>query len=213
MTDLIQRAIDRSLGRIRTAFRAVLTNIVTDTPIQLMQAEALSGEQLQDNELMQHYGFTSAPLKDTQAIVLPIGGKTAHGIIIATEHTKYRLRGLKNGEVAIYDDQGQSIVLTRGGMVVDGAGLPILIRNTPSVTADTPSYHMTGNLQVDGDILNGGNVTTKGSNSTTGDMSSGGNITAKGNVRDLGGKSTMAEMRSTFNGHHHDNSSTPDRTM
>lgn len=213
MTDHIQRAIDRALGRIRTAFRAVLTNIASNTPIQLMQADALSGEQLQDNELMQHYGFTSVPLKGTQAIVLPIGGKTAHGIIIATEHTTYRLKGLKNGEVALYDDQGQSIVLTRGGIVIDGAGLPILIHNTPSVTADTPSYHMTGNLRVDGDISNGGDVTTEGSNSTKGDISSGGDIAAKGNVSDLNGKSTMSGMRNTYNSHHHDNSSAPDRSM
>ncbi len=34
---------------------------------------------------------------------------------------RYRLKGLQTGEVAVYDDQGQSVTLTREGIVVDGA--------------------------------------------------------------------------------------------
>ncbi|HBD3410308.1 TPA: baseplate assembly protein, partial [Escherichia coli] len=35
------------------------------------------------------------------------------------------------GEVAVYDDQGQSVTLTREGIVVDGAGKTITFRNAP----------------------------------------------------------------------------------
>ncbi|HAN6180371.1 baseplate assembly protein, partial [Escherichia coli] len=42
-----------------------------------------------------------------------------------------RLKGLQTGEVAVYDDQGQSVTLTREGIVVDGAGKTITFRNAP----------------------------------------------------------------------------------
>lgn len=186
--DMIARAIDRALGRVRTAFRAVLTAIDSTPPIQLIQGDALAGEQLQDNELMQHYGFTSSPLSGTQMAVLPIGGKTAHGIIIATEHTQYRLKGLENGEVALYDDLGQYILLSRDGIVIKGAGLPVTVLDTPSVTLDTANVHMTGNLKVDGSVV------------------------ADGDVSDHGSKS-MADMRSVFNGHRHANGPGPNQGM
>lgn len=210
--DIIQRAIDRAMSRVRMAFRTVMTGIDTKPPIQLVQADGMAGEQLQDNELMQHYGFTSVPLAGAQMVVLPIGGKTAHGIIIATEHTQYRLKALKNGEVALYDDQGQQIVLTRQGIVIKGAGLPITIQDTPSVTMKTPLVHMTGNLQVDGDISNQGNVSTQGNTAVQGNITSQGSITALGDILDHGGKS-MAGMRNAYNSHHHGNSPTPDQAM
>ncbi|TKV19105.1 baseplate assembly protein, partial [Citrobacter sp. TBCS-14] len=44
---------------------------------------------------------------------------------------RYRMKGLKTGEVAIYDDQGQSVTLTRAGIVVDGGGKVITFKNAP----------------------------------------------------------------------------------
>lgn len=131
--DAMRRMIERSLGQIRQAFRAYLIRVITDGPHVLVQAEGLSGETLQDNELMQHFGFTSAPPAGTQCVVIPLGGKTAHGIVIATEHGSYRLKGLKSGEAALYDDQGQCVYLTRDGIVIKGAGKPVLITDTPKV--------------------------------------------------------------------------------
>ncbi len=204
--DMIQRAIDKAMGRVRTAFRAVLTAIDSTPPIQLVQADGLAGEQLQDNELMQHYGFTSVPLAGAQMIVLPVGGKTAHGIIIASEHVTYRLKALKDGEVAIYDDQGQSVYLTRGGVVINGAGLPVTVTNTSGVTIDTPTTHMTGDLVVDGDISNQGDISTQGN------VSVAQGVTAQGDIKDQGGKS-MAGMRTAYNAHKHGSSPTPDKAM
>lgn len=131
--DAMKRMIDKALGRIRQPFRAVLTAHNTKPPVSLVQGDALNGEQLQDVELFQHFGFASALPKGTQIIVLPLGGKTAHGIIIATEHGEYRLKGLAEGEVAIYDDQGKGVHLRRAGIVVKGAGKTVTITDTPKV--------------------------------------------------------------------------------
>lgn len=114
----IDRRIRAALGNIRLAFRGVITLVKAAGAVQLVQMDALAGEQLQDNELFQHYGFTSNPLPGTMAIVLPIGGRTAHGIIVATEHGTYRLKNLAPGEVALHDDLGQKVHLTRTGIVI-----------------------------------------------------------------------------------------------
>jgi phage baseplate assembly protein V len=144
--DMMKRMLDRAMSGVRTAFRGVLTGLSTAAPAALVQADALSGEQLQDNELMQHYGFTSAPPAGTQIIVLPLGGKTAHGVIIATEHGTFRLKGLKSGESALYDDQGQCVHLTRDGIVIKGAGKPITITDTPKVRIES-ELEVTGTIK------------------------------------------------------------------
>ncbi|MCM8595127.1 phage baseplate assembly protein V [Accumulibacter sp.] len=121
MIDLVDRRIRRALGGIRQAFRSVLSTVNPAGGVQLAQAEGLAGEALQDAELFQHYGFTSRPPAGTMAVVLPIGGRTSHGIIVATEHASYRLRALAGGEVALYDDQGQQVLLHRNGVTVKTA--------------------------------------------------------------------------------------------
>jgi len=109
--------IARRLAGIRQAFRGVVTLVKAAGAVQLVQGDSLAGERGQDDELFQHYGYTSNPPPGTMKIVLPIGGKTSHSIIIATEHGDYRLKNLESGEVAIYSDEGDSIVLKRGRLI------------------------------------------------------------------------------------------------
>lgn len=113
----VDARIRRYLAGIRQTFRGVLTLVKSAGAVQLVQVDGLAGEQLQDNELFQHYGYTSNPPPGTMAVVVPVGGKTSHGIVIATEHGSYRLKGLKSGEVALYTDEGDSIVLKRGRLI------------------------------------------------------------------------------------------------
>lgn len=115
--DRIDRRIARALTRVRQGFRAVLTALDSKPGVQLIQADGLSGEKLQASELFQHFGFTSAPPEGTQCIVLPLGGKTAHSVIVATEAGSYRVDGLKGGEVAVYNQSGAKIVLKEGKVI------------------------------------------------------------------------------------------------
>lgn len=113
----IDARIARRLAGIRQAFRGVLTLVKAAGAVQLVQVDGLAPEKLRDTELFQHYGYTSHPPAGTMAVVVPLGGKTSHGIVIATEHGTYRLKNLKSGEVAIYTDEGDSIVLKRGRLI------------------------------------------------------------------------------------------------
>ena len=151
MIEQIDARISRALARVRLAFRGVLTALNTAPGVQLAQADALSGEQIQAAELMQHYGLTSAPPPGTMVVALPIGGRTAHSIIIATEHASYRLTGLASGEVALYTDEGDRIHLKRG-RVVEIDTQTLRINAGTAVELNTPLVTTTGELRVDEDI-------------------------------------------------------------
>ena len=68
---------------------------------------------------------------------------------------RYRLKGLQTGEVAVYDDQGQSVTLTREGIVVDGAGKTITFRNAPKARFEM-DLEVTGQVK---DLCDSGGTT------------------------------------------------------
>lgn len=153
-TDIDAR-IARALARVRTAFRAVLTVLTTGGPVVLIQADATAGEQLQDNELMQHYGFTSAPPAGTMCIVLPVGGKTAHGVIVATEHATYRVKNLVSGEVCLYTSlnasaEGHRILFKADGSIeVAAKNITVKASETARIEGDVVKLHAVSKFQFD----------------------------------------------------------------
>lgn len=147
----IDARIKRALGAVRAAFRGVLTLVKASGAVQLVQLDALAGERLQETELFQHYGFTSHPLTGTMAVVVPVGGRTAHGIVIATEHGTYRLRNLAAGEVALYSDEGDEVVLKRG-RVIEITTQTLRVNAATKVELNTPLVTTTGEIRADLDI-------------------------------------------------------------
>lgn len=190
----IDARIKRYANTIRQAFRGVLTLVKAAGNVQLVQVDGLAGEQLQDNELFQHYGYTSNPPPGTMAIVLPIGGKTAHGIIIATEHGNYRLKDLASGEVAIYSDEGDSVILKRGRLIeVTTETLRINtqvmeVNASTRIDFNTPMVNTDQALNVTGlTTLTGGMAVSGGGGSTatiTGNLVTVGTITNNGKAID-----------------------------
>jgi phage baseplate assembly protein V len=90
---------------------------VNDAPgVQQLQIRALEGEVLDRVERHQEYGFTSHPQPGAEGVVVAVGGLRSHAIVIAVEDRRYRLTGLKAGEVALHDDQGQAVHLMRDGI-------------------------------------------------------------------------------------------------
>lgn len=96
-------------------------------------------------ERFQQYGLTSVPHGGAEAVVASVGGARAHLVALAVDDRRYRMASLKTGEVAIYDDLGQSVHLTREGIVIKGAGKPLAFVDCPVVTMD-------GDLEVAGDV-------------------------------------------------------------
>lgn len=150
--------------------------------LRMLQIGLLAEETKDDVEHFEPYGFTSEVKPGSEPIAAFPDGDRSHGFVLVVADRRYRLRGMKSGEVAIYDDLGQKVHLTRTGIVIDGAGLPMTIDNVASLTAkasggvrfETPSFAVTGNI-ID---------------------------QCEGSGR------TMAEMRDVFDGHDHKETNT-----
>lgn len=187
----IDRRIDRALSGVRQAFRCVLTQVNSTPEVQLVQADALADEQLQDNEQFQDYGYTSNPPPGTMAVVLPLGGRTSHGIVIATEHGDYRLKSLKPGEVALYTDEGAKIVLGRGRVIsVDCDEFRVNCKNyqvnaSGGAKFDTPMVTASAQVTAQGQINGNGGMAVQGGNgaAVTGSLNITGAVTASGDVK------------------------------
>lgn len=122
-------------NRMRRMATRVVLKLVDDGPkMQSHQVEAYDGLVRDKVEHFQNYGFTSVPFAGAEGVGLSIGGSTNHMVVLNVDDRRYRMKGLEDGEVAIYDDQGQSVHLTREGIVVKGAGLPMVFEDTPSIT-------------------------------------------------------------------------------
>jgi phage baseplate assembly protein V len=194
----MRRHTERAASAVRLAFRAVLSGLATGTRVQLGQLAGLSGETLQRHELFQQYGFTSAPPDGTQCIVLPLGGKTSHGVIVATEHGSFRIKGLARGEAAIYNSRGDFVHLKADGtMEVSCATLSVSASD--QVILDSPQITCTGRV----DFREGFDVSGQGGAAQA--------ATVRGDIRVVEGDVT-AEGVSLRNHVHGGVARGPDRT-
>ncbi|MFZ4216685.1 phage baseplate assembly protein V [Enterobacter ludwigii] len=188
---LIDERVSRLLSRVRQAFRGKLALTETGGGVQLSQVSGLPGEDLPGIELFQHYGFTSAPPAGTMAVLVPVGGRTSHCVIVATENSAFRLQGLENGEVAIYTDEGSSIVMKRGKIVETTCDEYRVKCKKYSVDASdnaiftTPELKASEQVTADGSINGNGGMSIKGGNGTAfeGNVEQkSGNFTSQGKV-------------------------------
>ncbi|MGQ7818832.1 phage baseplate assembly protein domain-containing protein [Metapseudomonas furukawaii] len=136
---LVREQINRTLRNVRLALRGVLRRSETSWPNIGLEVEGLAGEQVA-TELIQHYGFTSAPLPGAEMIVLPIGGRTNHSVVVATEDGRYRIQ-IVEGEVSLYTDEGDYIHLKRGRLVEVNT-VDLLINAANSVEINTTDYRL-----------------------------------------------------------------------
>lgn len=177
---MVARIVAKMLGPIQRRVqlmvsRAVLTLIDDETTLQTVQAKLLGDEVLAGLEHFQQYGFTSVPLAGAEAVALSVGGNRSHTVVINVDDRRYRLTGLADGEVALYDDRGQRVHLTRTGAVINVIG-DLDAAVTGTTTLDCPQTNITGNVYVGGNLvvagigsgdggpmqINGGLVNTEG---------------------------------------------------
>ena len=155
ITRLVNKMLTPLSRRLRLMVsRAVITAINDAGKIQSAQVKLLSGEIRDNVEVLQPYGLSSKPPGQPEGLYFSVGGDRDHGVMICIADRQYRVKAQKDGEICLYDDLGQKVHLTRDGIVIDGGGLPINIKNTPKVTiaantkirCETPLLETPGNL-------------------------------------------------------------------
>jgi phage baseplate assembly protein V len=142
--------------------RVTLSKTNDDPKVQEVDVEILKGEKKTGFERFQNYGFTGhAKVEEgdtaAEGIIVFLGGNRSHGVIIQMDDRRYRLKGLKEGEVAVYDDLGQKVHLTRDGVLVktskkvdvDATG-EVTIKSAAKVTLQAPTIVLDGNVFLGG---------------------------------------------------------------
>lgn len=115
--------------------RAVVRGVNDVLKLQGLQIEALDEEIHDEAERFQNYGFTAVPFADAEAVIVFAGGLRSHPLVIAVDDRRYRLTGLEEGEVAIYDDQEQVVHLKRD---------QILVKSPFKIVVEAPEVHLGG---------------------------------------------------------------------
>lgn len=177
---------------VRQAFRGKLPMTQSDQSTQRTQVQGLDGETLSDVELMQHFGFTSNPPAGTDCIIIPLGGATSHGIVVATENGSFRVKNLKSGETAIYSDEGASVTIKKGKIIEANCDDYIVNCKKYTVNAieasnfNTPLLEASAVVTAQGQINGNGGMAIEGGSgaSITGDINQKqGDYTTTGDVK------------------------------
>ncbi len=130
-------ALNRLLNPIKrqlrlSVSRCVVALINDAAKLQELQVTLLADEAMDKREHFQHYGFTSAPHPGAEGIMLSVNGQRSQGVVINVDDRRYRLKALKKGEVALYDDQGQKIEILRDKIRL----------TAPKVVIDSADVHL-----------------------------------------------------------------------
>ncbi|MFV2030587.1 phage baseplate assembly protein V [Neisseria sp. S1] len=174
----------KTLGdTVRAAFRGKITLVVSSEPIQRVQLSGLAAETLQDLEHLQEYGFASNPPAGSEAVVIPLGGNTSHGVIVCSQHGSYRIKNLNPGETAIFNHEGAKIVIKQGRIIEADCDTYKINCKQYEVNAEssanfhTPTLETSAVLTAQGQINGNGGMAIKG----------GDGATFSGDVKQIGG--------------------------
>lgn len=110
------------LGGIMGPFMARMRSMITFGKVarssatgsgQTVQARALAGEDTDDVQHVEPFGFTSNPNEGAEVLIVALNEEEEIAIVCGDR--RYRLKGLAAGEVALYNDtDGVSVELKKG---------------------------------------------------------------------------------------------------
>ncbi len=153
LLDRLQRRVDNLVAR-------AIVRVVDDSrrlqglQVEIPRSADLAPEVHEACERFEDYGFTSVPLPGAEAVGLFVGGFRTHPMIVSVADRRYRLKNLQPGEVAIYTDQGDKIVIKRGGTIE--------VHASTKVEITSPLVTMSGDLEVAGTITADDDVVADG---------------------------------------------------
>lgn len=125
--------------------RGVIRLVNSAAKCQLVQIEMLGGELKDDVEHLEPYGYTSCPHDGAEHVAVFPDGDKSHGVVLVVADRRYRLKGLEKGEVALYTDEGDRIVLRRGRRI-EVKTLTLEVEAKTKARFDTPLLECTGEI-------------------------------------------------------------------
>lgn len=108
--------MEKLVHRIKMMLVKALIKAVDDTKdLQLVKIATLSGITQDGIERLQSYGLTSNPPIDSEALPVYFSGNQDHGVVVVCDSGAYRIKNLETGEVCVYAQPGQKILLNKDG--------------------------------------------------------------------------------------------------
>ena len=201
----IDKRIKQAFNTVRQAFRGKVARVQAGGGVQKIQVEGLDGETVQDLEHAENFGFTSNPPAGSDCVVVPLGGKTSHGIIVTTTNGAYRITGLSDGETAVYNADGAKMMLKKGRVIeIDCDKLNIKAPSGVNITSE--KVECSAVLTAQGQINGNGGMAVQGGSGTTftgnvdmvGDLNTTGALTNNG--KDVGSTHKHTETNGSETG-------------
>ncbi|MHA3079555.1 phage baseplate assembly protein domain-containing protein [Acinetobacter sp. ANC 5502] len=115
MIDAIRSQIGKAASQVRQSF----LGIVARGSAKALQLKGFADEVLTDTELYQQVGFSSFIPEGAKVVVIPLQGKTAKSIVVATSGGNIVVN-VAEGETCVYDQFGHSLWLKEEGVRVKG---------------------------------------------------------------------------------------------
>jgi phage gp45-like len=145
---MLERQVAALTRRLGTPFTLARSTVAPNDAgaVQTIQGQLDALSTRDAMPVLYHYGFTGSPPIGTDKLVAFLDGDRSKGLVIATGHQEYRLTGLANGEVAIYDMLGRYVKLAQSGIVMNAAAGPVTIENATTVTVDAALLRCTGDI-------------------------------------------------------------------
>lgn len=115
--ELIARALQPIKDRLAMVVgRGVLLALSADGGGARAQVNGVADETLDNLEYAQDYGLSSRPHPGAEAVMAFLAGLRSNGMVLRLFDRRYKI-ALQYGEVAVHDDLGQRVHLTRTGIV------------------------------------------------------------------------------------------------
>ena len=121
--------------------RAVVQLVDDAKTLQSLQTGVLSGEDRDDCERFQNFGFSGVPLAGAEAVILFPNGDRGRPLVVAVDDRRYRPRGKTAGTVTVYNHTGASVTITPLGDIVatPGLGRQVLLGSTGA--SEPPAFN------------------------------------------------------------------------
>nr|DAQ38432.1 MAG TPA: baseplate assembly protein [Caudoviricetes sp.] len=165
------------MKKLRSLIRIGKIALVSPGKTQSLQIETTKGETLDNVKFIEPYGLTTFPPNGSETVVVNVGANGGNPVALVVGGRLFRLQDLKQGEVALYTDEGDKIHLKRGH--------EIAVKTTKFVI-DADKIQMNGKVSI----------------SKTLDVEE--NIKSKAEIADKTGN--MTAIRTVYNAHAHKDS-------
>ncbi len=142
--------------------RGVVSLVDSNAAMQMLQVKVMGVPF--DAEHWEPYGFTAKPKPGAEALVGAVNGRTGHLVAFSVADRRFRLKGLADGEVALFDDLDNMVKLGRDAIEITGTMAVHVTAPEVTVTSDNITLGEAGGAKVArvGDRVNVGAGSSQG---------------------------------------------------